>query len=150
MTYSEKLRDPRWQKKRLEIMNRDEFGCQICGDKESTLNVHHKEYVRGKAPWDYDGNHLITLCELCHSRVEEAKGHIAFIVCEPAMLAAVNSFIELCYEQKVSPRDLCSLAVAFPDAFNGFIKAINDAHRAGWQLAKDNSERTPEVTPQVA
>lgn len=44
MTYYEMLKDPRWQKKRLEIMERDEFACRDCGDKESTLNVHHTYY----------------------------------------------------------------------------------------------------------
>lgn len=32
MTYSQKLRDPRWQKKRLEILERDSFTCQHCHD----------------------------------------------------------------------------------------------------------------------
>ena len=30
------------------------------------LNVHHKLYVRGKKPWEYSEDHLITLCESCH------------------------------------------------------------------------------------
>ncbi len=41
MKYSEKLKDPRWQKKRLEIFQRDEFHCQQCGDGENTLCVHY-------------------------------------------------------------------------------------------------------------
>ena len=44
MTYKEKLLDPRWQKKRLEILNRDNFTCQCCGDDKKTLNIHHKYY----------------------------------------------------------------------------------------------------------
>ena len=66
MTYSEKLKDPRWQKKRLEVLSRDEWKCQECGEKERTLHVHHKTYVYGKAPWDYNSNNLLTLCEDCH------------------------------------------------------------------------------------
>lgn len=66
-TYFEKLKDPRWQKKRLEIFNRDEFRCITCGDKESTLNVHHLKYEKGFEPWDYDNKCLITLCESCHA-----------------------------------------------------------------------------------
>ncbi len=65
-TYSEKLRDPRWQKKRLEVMSRDDFTCQFCEDKESTLNVHHIRYIRGHKPWEYEPYYLITLCESCH------------------------------------------------------------------------------------
>lgn len=65
-TYAEKLKDPRWQKKRLEIMNRDRFACRGCGDEESHLNVHHCYYLPGKMPWEYPDCDLITLCEDCH------------------------------------------------------------------------------------
>lgn len=30
------------------------------------LNVHHKYYVNGKNPWEYDDEALITLCQDCH------------------------------------------------------------------------------------
>ncbi|MGC4244537.1 MAG: hypothetical protein QM686_20380 [Herbaspirillum sp.] len=63
--YADKLKDPRWQKKRLEVMQRDHFTCQDCGDKETTLNVHHLTY-NGSNPWDTDINQLVTLCESCH------------------------------------------------------------------------------------
>jgi len=64
--YSEKLKDPRWQKLRLRVMERDQFTCQICYDVESTLNVHHRNYVHGFDPWDYHMSDLVTLCEDCH------------------------------------------------------------------------------------
>lgn len=67
MKYSEKLKDPRWQKKRLKIFERDEFHCQQCGDGESTICVHHLRYVSGLEPWDYPDCLLLTLCEDCHS-----------------------------------------------------------------------------------
>jgi hypothetical protein len=51
--YSEKLKDPRWQKLRLEILERDEWSCQACGNAEKTLHVHHTHYVKGFEPWDY-------------------------------------------------------------------------------------------------
>lgn len=65
-TYYEKLKDPRWQKKRLEILNRSDFSCERCGDKESTLNVHHLRYIKGNDPWDYSGSDLMAMCESCH------------------------------------------------------------------------------------
>lgn len=65
-SYSDKLKDPRWQKKRLEILSRDNFTCQSCYDNESTLHVHHKAYFKGKEPWDISNEYLITLCESCH------------------------------------------------------------------------------------
>jgi hypothetical protein len=66
--YSKLLRDPRWQKRRLDIMGKDEFTCQICYNRQETLNVHHLIYFPGRDPWDYDDKHLITLCEPCHER----------------------------------------------------------------------------------
>jgi|GEM_PF-5435693 len=71
MTYSEKLRDPRWQRCRLEIMQYADFRCQICGDGTTTLNVHHSYYTSGKSPWMYPAGSLICICEDCHARVTE-------------------------------------------------------------------------------
>ena len=64
--YWEKLLDPRWQKKRLEILNRENFTCQTCGDASSTLHVHHGYYEKGLDPWEYDSDTLRCLCESCH------------------------------------------------------------------------------------
>ncbi len=67
ITYIEKLRDPRWQKKRLEILSRDNFSCRMCDCKEKTLHVHHCGYSCDyKNPWEYPGSYLLTLCEDCH------------------------------------------------------------------------------------
>jgi len=72
-SYSEKLKDPRWQKKRLEILNRDNWCCQKCYDAENTLHVHHMRYIAGRDPWDYDSNLLVTLCAECHEHEKEAR-----------------------------------------------------------------------------
>ena len=71
ISYSEKLRDPRWQKKRLCVMQRDGFACRDCGDADSTLHVHHCYYEKGD-PWQTDEKFLLTLCENCH----EARGEL--------------------------------------------------------------------------
>lgn len=72
MTYSEKLKSPLWQRRRLEIMKRDDFTCQLCGDKETKLNVHHKVYRKCEV-WDYSDDELITYCQICHLIVENFK-----------------------------------------------------------------------------
>ena len=72
-TYSEKLKDPRWQKKRLEILNRDKFRCKRCYDETSTLNVHHLRYEYNKEPWEYDDECLTTLCDECHQYEHDHK-----------------------------------------------------------------------------
>jgi 5-methylcytosine-specific restriction endonuclease McrA len=79
-SYSEKLKHPLWQKKRLEIMQRDEFMCQNCGEKEKTLNVHHIKYLKGHEIWDYDNSYLITLCNKCHSERHELIDSITHMV----------------------------------------------------------------------
>ena len=72
-TYSELLRSPLWQKKRLEIMQRDDFACQHCGSEDNELQVHHLVYHKGAKPWEYDNSELITLCSHCHEMETEAK-----------------------------------------------------------------------------
>lgn len=76
MTYSQKLRDPRWQKLRLLIMERDGWQCQssTCRSPENTpLHVHHREYLPGREPWEYPPENLVTLCERCHDAQHPRK-----------------------------------------------------------------------------
>jgi len=64
--YTELLKDPRWQRKRLEIMERANFACEICDDNETTLHIHHGYYQMGVNPWEYHDETLHCLCEKCH------------------------------------------------------------------------------------
>lgn len=73
-TYAERLKDPRWQRRRLEVMNRDGFACRFCGDAETTLNVHHKYYLPKYMPWDYPAESCITLCRCCHEKATREIG----------------------------------------------------------------------------
>lgn len=90
MKYSEKLRDPRWQRKRLEIFNRDNFTCLCCGAKDKTLNVHHKEYHGN--PWDAPSESLETLCEPCHKeRSDNNKWWLALPTRDALKIAGKHS-----------------------------------------------------------
>lgn len=65
--YMAKLRDPRWQQKRLRIFERDEWKCRICGTPDRTLHVHHVAYdPDGREPWDDPDALLVTACDVCH------------------------------------------------------------------------------------
>lgn len=64
MNYSDKLKSPKWQKKRLEVLSRDSFTCKCCGDQETELHVHHLKYT--KEPYDAPLIDLQTLCKHCH------------------------------------------------------------------------------------
>ena len=75
MTYSEKLKDPRWQVKRQEILELDKQKCRNCLSRDN-LQVHHRAYLSGAEPWQYPDEFLITLCENCHSTEEYYKRQI--------------------------------------------------------------------------
>ena len=71
--YQEKLQNPKWQRKRLSVFERDNHTCQLCKDTETTLQVHHLFYAKGYEPWDYKDEDLITYCKHCHALVEFIK-----------------------------------------------------------------------------
>lgn len=71
LTYAEKLKDPRWQKKRLEVLQRDRWTCKLCNDTHTTLHVHHLSYAEN--PWDVALDELLTYCKHCHAIIEFNK-----------------------------------------------------------------------------
>lgn len=77
--YSDLLRDPRWQKKRLEILQMDKWTCRRCNSNTKTLNVHHLVYFKGKDPWDYPDHLLVTYCEDCHKLAPNVDWKQAFL-----------------------------------------------------------------------
>ncbi|WP_347257917.1 HNH endonuclease [Methylocaldum sp.] len=69
-------RDGRWAQFREEVIDIDGNRCSRCGRSRSDeviLQVHHKRYVPGKAPWEYAYKDCETLCKGCHGR---EHGHI--------------------------------------------------------------------------
>lgn len=65
--FAESYNTAEWQKKKNRILERDNYTCQICGDTERIMQVHHITYAHcdGKACRAHD-NELITLCANCH------------------------------------------------------------------------------------
>lgn len=99
MTYAEKLKDPRWQKKRLEILNRDNFTCQSAGCYETTktLHVHHLDYIpESEGPWDYPDYYLMTLCEDCHREITELRPEYEKRLIHAFRLCLKDTFIMSC------------------------------------------------------
>jgi len=72
MEYSEILTHGDWQKRRLLIMQRDNFQCTKCTEKFN-LQIHHIYYRWGWLPWEYPDDALVTLCDLCHKKEEFIK-----------------------------------------------------------------------------
>lgn len=100
MNYAEKLKDPRWQKKRLEIFNRDNWTCRWCKEREKPLSIHHLIYSNGE-PWEQDNKYLITLCEHCHSNDYEFRTNME------------NILLKSLRERSVSTDQICKLMYAF-------------------------------------
>lgn len=104
--YAQKLKDPRWQRKRLEIMQRDDYACQLCGDTEETLHVHHKRYVWGNDPWDYPADMLVTLCVTCHESVSSRQKQ------------ATEKLVSAIAKHVVDPDELVCLAESLDELFD--------------------------------
>jgi hypothetical protein len=120
--YSAKLRDPRWQKMRLKILERDEWSCNICGDDTSTLHVHHRHYLVGAEPWEYPEELLTTLCESCHEQETEDAKHadaqLLMAVHEKFTAADISRLaygIRLCKPQHIDEVVATAYAEAFAD-----------------------------------
>ncbi len=74
-SYQQKLLDKRWQKKKSEILQRDNFTCQnpVCSSTNNTLHVHHLDYLPGIEPWEYPADMLKTLCFKCHQQERDRE-----------------------------------------------------------------------------
>lgn len=75
MNYQTKLTDPRWQRFRLQIFERDNWTCTNCGNTEQELHVHHEAY-KGE-PWEVPAEKAKTLCATCHKGKHVAKPALA-------------------------------------------------------------------------
>lgn len=84
VTYSEKLRDERWQRKRDKVKEKANYKCQDCGNKEK-LEVHHCYYKYGLEPWQYPIDSLRCLCSGCH----EKRGKVEMVL--RARMADLNT-----------------------------------------------------------
>jgi hypothetical protein len=91
IAYRDQLRDPRWQKKRLEALEASGWECSNCGDETKMLHVHHKRYVKGRMAWEYDLEELAVLCEPCHEQEHEDRALLDRVIAEasPGMLEVI-------------------------------------------------------------
>lgn len=164
--YSELLKDPRWQKKRLEIMQRDEFTCQHCGSSTEQLHVHHRYYDESLNPWEYENESLITLCENCHKREHNLstgtymdftelkeelakKGFSNLII--PCLLSNISHCIFNIYEEECSStwreidNEILKLIKRIADSYNStsdlkLLASLKDIHPILKEM-EDNNEK---------
>ena len=68
INYKEELKSPEWQRKSCNHKYLDNYICQICGQKDKVVHVHHHFYIEGRHIWEYPDETLVTLCEDCHAK----------------------------------------------------------------------------------
>ena len=97
LTYVNLLSCLEWQIKRMKIFRRDGLNCTRCskaaknsdlrffldikGDIESLsfsyaphgFDVHHLHYIKGRLPWEYENNALISVCRDCHVEIHRTE-----------------------------------------------------------------------------
>jgi len=95
MNYAEKLLDPRWQKVRLLVFERDNWTCKKCKEITKTLHCHHLKYTTDD-PWDEPLENLVTHCNGCHE-----KDHI-----DPIKNFIVLNELNNCYIERAKIYDI--------------------------------------------
>lgn len=141
--YAELLKDPRWQRRRLEILNRDGWRCCQCEDAEKTLHVHHR-YYDGRKPWDYEPEALMTLCVDCHAL---ATTHtkllkLALRKVSPADLMRIVGYVE----GIVAARDVVNLVVSDAQFAEGMADCLGVLDDELIDAAVASNDRTIDVT----
>lgn len=66
LTYAQQLAHPKWQRRRLEMLNAAGWACTACGNDDNQLHVHHRQYFKGRMAWEYADHELAVLCNDCH------------------------------------------------------------------------------------
>ena len=89
MSYSTDLKSGTWQRKRLEIMQRDSYCCVACHGQDA-LTVHHLYYEPNKKPWEYDNEAMVTLCEKCHNSLHFELSKLAGIIAFNLLIGKVD------------------------------------------------------------
>lgn len=101
MSYKQKLLDPRWQKKRLSIFERDKWQCTMCESTHKTLHAHHVFYEQGAEPWDYPDYALVTLCADCHELEHEALKASLLSLSKAMAEVGIRNHIEISYLESI-------------------------------------------------
>jgi len=74
MPFAEYRLQPEWQARRTAKLAKAGYRCQVCGERDTRLDVHHNTYDRYGDESDFD---LAVMCGRCHERyhgiVEDAS-----------------------------------------------------------------------------
>lgn len=87
-SFAEQIKHPKWQRKRLEVLSAANWTCQKCDADDVTLNVHHKQYVKGRLYWEYEAHELECLCENCHKEEHDTQDGLKSLLAEVTTVEA--------------------------------------------------------------
>jgi hypothetical protein len=118
--WKDQYKHPLWQKKRLEALEQFDFSCSECGNKDATLHVHHKRYVRGRNVWEYSLAELEVLCETCHATTHTVRKAIDDLLLN-CSTEGLKQVLELLSGFVASARTLCAdrnlISLEFPNEY---------------------------------
>jgi len=80
LSYKEQLKHPLWDKKRQEILERDNYKCVICGTDLHRLEIHHLCYFPDSLVWEYENELLISVCGKHHYQLTYDLPKIAGLI----------------------------------------------------------------------
>lgn len=152
LTYSEQLKHPKWQRRRLERLNAAQFMCESCGEAEKTLHVHHRRYIKGRMAWEYDDEELPVLCEDCHALEHDARSRLDALISrmdisDIMIMTGYAEGLALRYSWGESTAPICAdsgefviglgdaLGLSFPEATDIFENSEPVAGNIVWQRA---------------
>lgn len=133
-TYAEKLKDKRWQKKRLELLAAANFSCQYAFhrgvqnmDDGTSLEIHHQYYQKGLEPWEYPDFAYLVCCHECHIAAQEDKIQIDRALAKSGS-ETTHYLAEICKNANSDPDD-CFNDIARLDSSvraRRFLRTIGD------------------------
>lgn len=93
-------RDSRWLEFRERVLQRDEFICVRCdkrSDDTRSLQAHHRRYLPGRFPWEYELKDMETLCQGCHAELHgKIRPSEGWTECNEQDLGALSGECEIC------------------------------------------------------
>jgi hypothetical protein len=104
MNYAQQIKHPNWQKKRLEVLEFNDFQCENCGESGQELHVHHPFYKRGAMIWQYDLEELMCLCHKCHKDAHAKDEEIKYLladrnICKSEVIGVLKAMNDSPYTQ---------------------------------------------------
>lgn len=89
---------PKWRAKRIALFNERGKKCERC-DNINNLEIHHKQYAKGKKVYEYPNTDLLILCSYCHSKEHNrpAVQYCEYEFCETKPPPEIEKRFSLCY-----------------------------------------------------